>query len=737
MFAGHPGASPLKVEPHASAPTLQSIAREGDPSGAVSLAIQTASSREAIGLGGLLRARLSTRKPDWLGVHSLGVTVTRFARTADEAEQFLLEVKRALERPVTASDGVGDAVRLLLDEERSHRPSASNVEACWGVLGTDMADLGPMDVAEVEDIRARVGSRRVGLGALGTREIREAAGRAQRTGWSTGTEVDPPSKTSSPWTVREGPATLVRVAVQTPRVGEALAVAKALADDMHPLRAKVEALARRFKFQDAHVTIDPGGACVGITLVQADEPGRAPVDTLAQVLLAAETELKMALDGSRATDDLALSILAPESPLEAVSLAAWTAAPMRLRDREVWLREAVVSPTANITAEQLERSVSHAISSSPREELGLRRRAEIGQPESWLLLASSCGLGSETAEEAGFRAATVEALALGFSGNEGVTLEPWYGPEGVGLMAHARRQRGESARSHALRLARRTAMALWGRPVDGRDVARARAELLAKIGEDPARKLALTVLGGEHPSLLDARGQSASLGRLSSLDVEEVRGELAAEPLRAAFLDSADSDQSAAVLEGLHSWFRVGGPSPVACRTSKPLAAPPGLWRIASASASVQASRWLGMATQGPVEGGLALEYLLGRKGGYLEQALGVVPAHFEVGYWGGEAGGALVVRVTGEPWVLDSALGTVRAQMDRLSQTGISAVERKMLAKRYREGLLQRSLSPRGRAIDLWKGEPPPEFVPELVAPHLRGLAAREHRVIEVNTKQ
>lgn len=734
-------AKPLQVEAREGAPTLQTISREGDPRSAVSLAVHARTSREALGLLGLVRARLTQRPPSFVTINSHGFTLTELVQDAVGATAFFRAVQAALTTPVRANDAAIANVERRFQKERSRPQSASPVDACLSRLGSDTPDWSSLGADELEGVRSSLGASHIGLAALGHPKVLQAARQAQEWGWPTGDALEPEAELATSWVVRDAPGRVLRVALQTPRIPAALGAARAFESPEHALRARLEPLSGSFRYQSAEVTLTPQSACLGVTLVQQEGAGRASPETLARIVSATQEELSLALDLTASGEDLALSILSPSNPVDAVTLAAWTATSAPLRSGEIWLGEANLPQSDGLAPADLEKALSK-LSSLPRAAISVERRIERGQPESWVLLASPCGVGAEPGTEAGFRAATLEAIALEFSGKDGVALEPWYGEAGTGLMAHTARLRAESPRNHALRLTRRLAMALYGPELDGREVARARAQLIRAVGDDPARELALSVLGGEHPSLLDARGSAEALGRFSTLDAQRIRAELAAEPLRAAFLDNSEVDQSAAVREGLDSWFASTRAEPSPCSVAQVTPAKPGIWHLESVSEPLAPGRYVAIPSPGSPEAGLAIEFLLGRSGGFLERALIGAPfaANFDVAYLGGERVGGFVIRLNGEPAALDPALQQVRAVLDDLSVRGIPATEVALASAAFERGELERAENPRNRVIDSWlkRGPKSPKSAlsSEKLSPHIAALRGAAHRVITLDVK-
>jgi hypothetical protein len=79
----------------------------------------------------------------------------------------------------------------------------------------------------------------------------------------------------------------------------------------------------------------------------------------------------------------------------------------------------------------------------------------------------------------------------------------------------------------------------------------------------------------------------------------------------------------------------------------------------------------------------------------------------------------ALVVRVVAPNSSLDGAVAQARALLDRWRQGGLRDEDRSRAAAALARGALESSLDPRGRVIDLWRGQTTPP------APSLETLRA------------
>lgn len=742
--AKKPGETPREVEPSPivvphvrkieteGQPTLHLILREGDPTGAVAFALHADDSRVTLALFALLEERLATYSPR-LSAHSLGLVGSLETADSKIASAFLRDLRTVLLEPVRPeAPFIARANHLL--EVVSQRPS-NEVDRCLGKLGSDAPSTEPFDAAALDEIRrVAAQSGRVGFAALGSTAFLDPLLESKNEPWPEGPGPLDRYAAGAEVSVTVGLGRTVRLAVQTPRATQALSVARALDAPDHPLRTRLTPLTGRFSLTGAEVVLRPSGACLVVTLEQP-EGARAPASA-DWALLAEVTrfELEQALDLTPPEDARTAALLSPARPDAAAALAAWALGQSTFSLGERFVFEFTAPKSDQLRDSELAAALEKARARLAEPRVPVTHRTERGQAESWLLVASPCGVNAETEEEAGFRALTIHALAENFSGRDDVTLEPWVTPAAIGLLGHAPLGRGETPRHLALRVARAVAAAIAGDELDGRAVATARAKLVEQVGDDPGRGLALTVVSDAHPSLLDPRGLADALGRASTADLERVRRELSAEPLRAAFLDSSPQGELEPVRSALSGWLAHPG-AEAACVERSLTPANPGLWTLTTISEEIEPSSHISIPSTLPLSVGRAFAHLLNRRAGPLSRALSVPgwAATAQVTYLGGPRAGAFVFELRAEPEGLLLAEAQLRAALHELSQSNVALadVQAAEQERRLREDEARKS--PRGRIVELWLGQPSIPLDQRALDAAQKSLVAGQHRVIRV----
>lgn len=730
----------IEVVRQTERPTLKLVHRIGDPEGGVSMAVFVeGGSRAALALLALVTTRLGEEKDLDVRAFSSGVVFSVLAASPTGAESAMKRLSNALLAPVEAGEKLEAKANHLL----ALLPEAprSKVDQCLGVLGSDGPSRAPFSSREVEQIRAEHAvSMRVGMGALGDPSLLRAALAAHETQtWRPGSMVSLPAVTPGSVDVQTGPHRQVRFALATPRATEAMLALEELKSQDHPLRAHLSAASGRFSLAASRVALEPWGACLSVTLDQA-ELARAPkAEDLAALLRVTAEEIRFALDIAVPKGGGAMTLLSPENALDALTLSAWTAPPSAALPDERSISEVVLGASDGVSRDSITRALDALKGRRSGERLELVRRDEAGQGETWVLVASPCGTAPELPREAGFRAMTVRSLALDFDGIDDVRMEPLATPAAIGLLGHAPRRAGESARHHAMRIARALGRALGGDALDGRDVATTRARMIGELGDQPGPPLALEVMSGGKPSLLDARGNAESLSAASSIDVERIRAELAAEPLRVALLDSSGTDLSPAVLEALGLWLDGSAESKSRCPTSSLEPAKPGVWTLVSPSEGVTARTYVATPSAGSLEAGRALVFLVEQERGALARGLLEPGLALTVSsqYWGTDGGGAFLFELGAEREQLDRAEGQLRAILNRLAARGITNAELGLLREEKARQDRERARSPRGRIVDLWSGRPSGSITKEQIEAHLRRWTAAEHRIVRVRSQR
>jgi hypothetical protein len=184
-----------------------------------------------------------------------------------------------------------------------------------------------------------------------------------------------------------------------------------------------------------------------------------------------------------------------------------------------------------------------------------------------------------------------------------------------------------------------------------------------------------------------------------------------------AVLANTDAAQADAAARAVDRWIAR---RPGETRACPPLAASatprPGTYAVALPSGALSeallalpiaatddgariAATWLAAALDGP--GGLLAQALGG--GSTPESALA---RSFSAAVIGAPRSPALTVRLTATDASLDAAVAETRNLFDRLRQGALHDVDRSRAAASLAREALDRSLDPRARTIDLWRGE-------------------------------
>lgn len=739
-------------------PSLQLVRREGDPSGALALAVfPPGGSAGSLQIASLVKGRLDAAGlPHRLEAHGIGFILVRDVTHATEVTTWFQSVYSALHEPVNSADikRLGSLPLLRAAAERAD--TLSPVGLCYGERGAEGADALSEAINDLkrdsfpeflEQLRKETAvASRVGFSALGSSEVIGAAQAAHRKKWLAGDPLDD-SWTSEPLraVVRSRGGREIRLAMRVADSEAALAGARSLQDPTHPLHARLHALDPRLKAADVRVTLRPAGACVGLS-VAFDSESQLPVARIAAASLLAQDELNEAVHQSYTEDEQVLAILSPEGAHEAAALAAWTAVRSnRIGGRHQEILEYRGTESPAITHQTMDRAVEETAAKWATRELPFVSENETGQAEVWALLASPCGTLPEPAEEAGLRALTVSALAQDWGQRHGVHLLPWKSPTGIGLMAHSPPLRGESVAQHATRVARALASSFYGAPLDGRTLAAVRADLLARLSEDPGLEVVTAILGAGRPSLANPLGTSKTVATFSVAEAERTRAELAREPLRLAFLANADPAQGLAAKKALSQWLAPARDHVTRCPELEADPPPPGTWSIETVDENVQPSAFVSVFAPAPTALGRATAFLLNRRGGYLDRAFsdpGLV-ARAEAHFLGGEKFGGLYLHINADDGQLEPAIQQGRAVLAALAKPGIpeeDAADAEKMHARFESESLR---TPRGRLIHLFEasrndrdGSGRKVSLSALSAFH-RKLDGPEHRVVTVQRRK
>lgn len=733
-------------------PSLTLVERHGDPKPALALAVaHDRGAQASVALSVLFRERLAQRGYPTVErqAHSLGFQLASLVSDATDAQRFIAAARTALDTPVADNEPALTQVRAELASlagSVAQSPAQAASAACSGELvlphGEALVDLAkPEGRAQLERWRRElVDSGHVSLAALGPNELLEqaAAAHAQAPAWTRGDRADDPWPERDQSFISTEAQTTPRVSLslRLPDASRSIQAATELAAPNSRLKRQLAALNPAWTLARSIATARVRGACLRLDL-ELDEGTPSTIDEVARVAFLAEREAERAL--ARATIApfvLDQQVLIAPDPRRAAALAAWraligrqpTSAPRRVLH---------VHTRPNLPAKavpELERLLAqYAQGTGPKLERALA--VEPGQGELWMLIGSRCGALNETTATAGHGALAVQALANHATLSDDVTIEPWIAPHAVGLLAHApRRSLKESPSALARRVGRALAEALSVTPITFEETALAREQLLQTIGKAPEAAWWHTVsaLSPEHPSWLSPRGTFQSLNEATRSNLEQRRQLLLSEPLRAVVIANGNQQQAELALDELERWLGPLRGTPVEC--AKPTQPAPALGQIEVEDGGGKARIFVAVSTPADGVAARATQYLLNRKGGWLDQALarpGLVTSS-EAHLLGGVSHHALIVEVRALDGKSPEAVNQVRALFERLAQGASSAADVTLAQKRLDAEALLARLSPRGRSVELW-GLPDADskLTLQRLRAFQRSLAGQNHLVV------
>jgi len=529
------------------------VVRDGDPKGAVAVAVMTqgiAPERGAevpVALAALLESRAGSGVsvvPSGDGLRARGL-----AGTEAEASSLAQTLTTALLTPVAPTDLPAIRKKLLVLARRPLADAAlEEVSRCEASLyapaGTHGATNGTdgetsdaprpaavestgIELATVEAWRkAAVGLGRVSMATLGREPLGDAVANALVKGpaWPAAAPIAPePAPTMEALTydatgdLAAGGAR-VTLAARASRADDAVRAAEALGDPNGALAARLGGLDAPAKLRDVTATARARGGCLSVSFDFL--PRDLAIDAAARIATAialARQELGAELVSARSAPPLAATVARRAgSPRDAADLAAWWAlslpdsdAPSEPRiSAAVGIatgRESAAALRAAGTAaggaeggslaaraEAIRTEMDRAIVAWHEPVVEAKTRIEKGQGELWVALGSPCGTLAEMESDAGLGA----AFALAAADRTTVALraaggsaQAWAAPDGIGVLAHGPALPGESPEAHARRLGDAVARSFAAEPVDRSSLSHARARLLGEEGREDARAL--------------------------------------------------------------------------------------------------------------------------------------------------------------------------------------------------------------------------------------------------------
>jgi hypothetical protein len=766
------GAMPLRST-GLGRPPLAVIAREGDPRGAVAVAVSTEGLAEERGalpgaaLAALVQERLATRGVEATAIGGWnGWRMRALVASPAEAASVVDAVREAMLAPVSSTEaGLVAAARRAEALRRRPLPDPALVDParCTGdAFG--MPGDGPPTVSDVEAWRASAhGLGRIGIATAGPATLADAVARALAAGpvWPQATPVRPAAWPAvaeraavydAAGELSPGSARIVLVA-RTATPERAVAAAPSLGDPRGPLASRLAALEAPGHVRTVAATAHVDGGCVAVTvdLAGRDLGAAAPARVATAAALARQ---ELAEELADAAAPLALGRTLPlqaADPGDAAEQAAWwTLAGRRFDVPEGEVRATLtvgIAPArdaagapdaAAATAVAIRAEIDRATVAWHAAVVEGRMRVERGQGEVWVLLASPCGTVPEALVDAGTGAVMATAAATQASAAAGdARVEPFVAPDGVGLLAHGPARAGETPQAHARRIADLAARTFAAEALDPARTAQARTALLARAGEADHRALATLAgaLAPGHPAWVWPSGTSFGLASASDEATATRAAAVRAGPLRVAVIANVDEAQADAAVRAVDRWIarRPGEartcpspPAPVAPRAGtyavdRPAGRPSEAWVAAPLPAGDDGARAAAAELAAALDGpdGLLARALAGTPADRPEGPLALDSSAQVVG---SPRAAALVLRVSAPDTALDGAVAQARGLLDRLRHGALREEDRARAEARLARARLATALDPRQRAVALWRGEGPP---PAPSLDELRSLAS------------
>lgn len=704
-------------------------------------------------LTGLLAGRLEAAGVPGVEAraHGLGLELSRLLDSPADVALFMRAVRDALARPVTASDAALVRARRELDALKALSfagPGEAAAAACSGELG--LPDGAPALELGTSAGLARLDAARVALfqteaaafAALGSEPVLEAATRAVSTGepWPSGDpDADPWPDKDQVFVDTASGARRLTLALRLGDADAAIGAGLALGARDSELLRHLEAQNPPWRLERASAIARRRGACLRLDLAPPrGDPGPSALETARVAALVEQSALRAL--SSATPGALDESVLRPSDPQRAAALAAWRALPANVESAAPQRTLTyTIEPSLHATSAELAAAFAAVRGQLQRPSFEVLSRAEPGQGEFWLLLASGCGTTAESSKDAGALALALRALSAR-PGDPDVSLEPWISVDGAGLLAHApRAAAGESPAEQAIRVARALGRALAPR-LNGSEVGAARAQLLDELGSRPFAgwSLALEGLAGGHPSWLEPRGTWSSISELSTEELERSRRALLGGPLRLAVLSSRGDGQATAAAHELESWLLTNRGEPGACPEGRAEGPRRGEARYegrGSGNSSEGAYVGVVLGETGPTAARVAelSEAALNRSGGLLERALSGAAggASARARALGATRRPALIIEIRALPDQIADAVARVRALLDQLSRSGLSADDGAQALRELSRAEASARFDPRRRIVELWRGARPLELDPSALRRFAGAFGSSSHWVV------
>ncbi len=730
-----------RIEMHALAqrPRLSVIDREGDPVPALAVVFATGlGSLPTAALSAVIESRLiSAGFTARVRAHRSAFRVEWFVEDPVRVGLFFSTLSRAMREPIVASGPEMALVARRVDAVKKaplDAPELDPVAACTGQLGlvpgqpapdvTTPAFVSQLDAYRRDALHAgRIAIAAAGPGNFGSFVVQELS---RSENWPVGSPVVdsfPTTDSVSTYVVPPGGrAGRVVVAVRLGDAFSAVTVAERLAAPGSALRGRLAGLSSPFKAVEIAGFARPHGGCISITLdVDGQMSGTSLERAAAHAAVVATHEIYIENATSSNASVVARQVLAATDPRDVASRAAWWALSTPIPGLTpratvvLGLPPSHTPTTAGSSGRTFVQEHERFLATVGTPVADRRFAVERGQGELWTLVASPCGVADEGAADAGITALGLLSAVSAHGSSSGVTLEPWIGPDGAGLFAHAApRDDRETPADLARRVGDAAMRALSPATHTTASIVDARTSMLTFLERTTGRggiafEGLTALLAPEHPSWFEPFG---TFTRASAATLEGARSRmrrLLETPLRVAVLANADIPQATEVGFSIDRWLSPRE-STRPCSTATLGAPGVGLSKLrlprdAGLGQALVAAPVPAVGAHGHVAA-MFTALVLGGEGGLLERTFPATSGvRAQVRVTGTDRAAALVVDLRAPSDLLPGAVTDLKTMLSTLSASGFAPADVQRAAGLAARHAAETRFDPRKRLIALWSG--------------------------------
>ncbi|MFO0659844.1 MAG: hypothetical protein U0165_08445 [Polyangiaceae bacterium] len=712
--------SPLRVESDAAGAAYVHVERAGDPSGAVAVVLWADDPFQAAALGAVVEARIRAHGGDVVvDRHSVR---GRFFVESGSANQALERLRAAIWTPV--SDGsneqkLAQARIVALRSEVLDDAGLVDIAECAlrrgplpGTAFPDVTNAGGASLLESWR-RAAVSKTRLAFASVGGEALRREASTAMSVWpkWPSGASISSPSPQND--TLVYGSPSLQRGTVRLSVAirGDAartVALAQRAGSQTDPLAKKLAQLASPFRITSAGSWATPAQDCALIEAESTISSQNSDIEATAGVAVGL-IEAAFASTASSRLDPHPHLLRGIQDPRDAAGAAGWWALTRHAASTErvsVALGEWVPTKTTDESTSfsqqsaRLRTSLARVRGALSQSAIELRSSTELGQGELWALAATPCPL-AERASEVGLSATLLLSQLAANDTDDGVELEPWIQPDGVGYLAHARPRDGEPSDALARRVSNALARVLLVTPPSRFDHESTLLSLVDRAASPAVQKqfLLATWLMPQWPSRLTPLGSTDSQARAVYGAVVSRFQALASGPLRLAVIAPMSSDQPAILQQTLDTFVTKTGEPRVCVPVAQELPTEAGNhgWPFASTTVALR------LDATDPTLADLTAEMLIApespvRKS--LPSSLSITSQRSDVGPYR-----TVVLSMNGPATDIDIGIAKLKEGLTTLANGGASEDELSAAWVRWTEARRISNAKLSSRVADLWRG--------------------------------